>query len=51
MKMNKIKNKTLLLIALDQELKNQLEKEADLNGLTTSAYVRLILNKRKNILN
>ena len=51
MMMKRIENKTTILFILDNNLKTNLEKEAQLMGLTTSAYIRLILNKRKNILN
>lgn len=48
--MNKIKNKKMLLLALEDDLKKELEVEAQLSGLTTSAYIRLILIKRKDLL-
>lgn len=42
-----IKNKTTMILSLEKELKTQLEKEADELGITTSAYIRMILIKRK----
>lgn len=42
-----IKDKTTIILSLEKELKDQLEKEADKLGITTSAYIRMILNKRK----
>lgn len=42
-----MKKKTQICLVLDNDLKKQLEKEADQLGLTTLAYIRLILNKRK----
>ena len=46
--MNKkhINNKTMICLALEEELKRELDKEADKLGITTSAYIRLILQKR-----
>lgn len=40
------KNKKLFMLALDEELKNKLSKEAVEKGLTLSAYIRLILIER-----
>ena len=41
------KEKSSICLVLDKELKKELEKEADELGLTTLAYIRLILKKRK----
>ena len=43
----KIKNKRFINLALDDKLKKELEREADELGLTTNAYIRMILEKRK----
>lgn len=39
--------KASICLVLDKELKKELEKEADELGLTTLAYIRLLLKKRK----
>ena len=39
--------KATICLVLDKELKKELEKEADELGLTTLAYIRLLLKKRK----
>ena len=41
----KFKNKQIITLALEKELKEKLEKEAVKLGLTTSAYIRLIIIK------
>lgn len=41
------KEKSSICLVLDKELKKELEKEADELGLTTLAYIRLLLKKRK----
>lgn len=41
------KEKATICLVLDKELKEELEKEADDLGVTTLAYIRLILKKRK----
>ena len=47
--MNKIhiKDKKIVCLALDNELKKQLDQEADKKGMTTSGYIRFILKNRK----
>ena len=45
MNTRKFKNKLLITLALEKELKEKLEKEADRLGITTSAYIRMILIK------
>ena len=37
----------MLHIAIDEELKKQLEEEAKLKGLTLTAYIRMLLIERK----
>ena len=37
----------MLHIAIDEELKKQLEDEAKLKGLTLTAYIRMLLIERK----
>ena len=37
----------MLHIAIDEELKKQLEEEAKLKGLTITAYIRMLLIERK----
>lgn len=46
-KVKKFKNKKFIALAIDDELKKQLEKEADDKKMTTSSYIRSILIKRK----
>lgn len=41
----KFKNKIIVTLALEKELKEKLDKEADALGLTTSAYIRLLIIK------
>lgn len=41
------KEKPLILLAVDDNLKKELVKEADKKGLSLSAYVRMILIERK----
>lgn len=41
----KFKNKKIVVLALEDELKTKLEKDADKLGITTSAYIRMILIK------
>lgn len=36
----------MLHIAIDEELKKQLEEEAKLKGLTLTAYIRMLLIER-----
>lgn len=36
----------MLHIAIDKELKKQLEEEAKLKGLTLTAYIRMLLIER-----
>ena len=47
--MNKvhIKDRQVFLISLDKETKEQLQKEANVKGMTLSAYIREIIKKRK----
>ena len=40
-------NKTAYIIWLQTKLKKELKKEAQDKGLTLSAYIRIILDKRK----
>lgn len=42
-----MKKKATICLAIDEELKKELEKEADDLGLTTLAYIRMLLKKRK----
>ena len=42
----KTKNKTYLCLCLPRELREEIDKEADKLGLTTNAYIRMILIKR-----
>lgn len=37
----------MLHIAIDEDLKKQLEEEAKLKGLTLTAYIRMLLIERK----
>ena len=37
----------MLHIAIDEELKKQLEEEAKLKGLTLTTYIRMLLIERK----
>ena len=39
----KFKKKQIITLALEKELKDRLDKEANALGLTTSAYIRAIL--------
>ena len=41
----KFKKKQIISLALEKDLKDRLEKEADALGLTTSSYIRLIIKK------
>ena len=41
------KDKKLFMLALDEELKQELLKEAREKGLTLSAYIRMVLIERK----
>lgn len=41
----KFKEKILINIALEKELKEKLEAQADALGITTCAYIRMILIK------
>ena len=43
------KEKSTICLVLDKNLKEQLEKEADDLGITTLAYIRIILKKRKKV--
>lgn len=47
--MNKvhIKDKKIVCLALENELKKELDKEADKKGMTTNGYIRYILKNRK----
>lgn len=40
-------NKCAILLKIDEKLKKELEKEADSLGISTLAYIRLILISRK----
>lgn len=42
----KFKKKQIITLALEKELKDKLEKEADELGLTTSAYIRMLILKK-----
>lgn len=42
----KFKKKQIITLALEKELKDKLEKEADKLGLTTSAYIRMLILKK-----
>ena len=41
----KFKKKQIITLALEKDLKDRLDKEADALGITTSAYIRLIIKK------
>jgi antitoxin component of RelBE/YafQ-DinJ toxin-antitoxin module len=41
----KFKKKQIITLALEKEIKDKLEKEADKLGLTTSAYIRMLILK------
>jgi len=41
----KFKKKQIITLALEKELKDKLDKEADKLGITTSAYIRMIIMK------
>ncbi len=41
--------KRLVALQMEESLVNALTKEAKSNGLTFSAYVRLLLHKRKSL--
>lgn len=41
-----IKNKKIICLAIEEELKKQLDKEADKLGMTTNGYIRYILKMR-----
>jgi len=45
----KFKAKQIITLALEKELKEKLEKDADKLGITTSAYIRMIILKSINI--
>lgn len=45
MNTRKFKKKQIITLALEKELKNKLEKEADKLGITTSAYIRMLIIK------
>lgn len=45
----KFKTKQIITLALEKELKEKLEKDADKLGITTSAYIRMIILKSINI--
>ena len=46
MNTRKFKKKQIITLALQKELKDKLEKEADKLGLTTSAYIRMLILKK-----
>ena len=41
----KFKKKQIITLALEKDIKDKLEKDADKLGITTSAYIRMIILK------
>lgn len=41
----KFKKKQIITLALEKNIKDKLEKDADKLGITTSAYIRMIILK------